>query len=183
MIHEDILPVERHAPCSFEYASASARSAASGFLPGDVGKLAWQTDNNTLWILTATTPTWQVVGDGGSASPSIASGSVSGHKVVVFSDVNTVVYADNQTLAHSQIVIGVTRGAALNGDEIFIAKNGDGITEGSWNWTAGSVIYLGANGALTQTPPVAPAVFSLIVGYAISATTMYVQIREPIHLI
>lgn len=112
----------------------------------------------------------------------IAGETLSGHKAVILSGVNTVSYAHNQTLSHSHRVIGVTRGAATSGGDIFVARSGEDITEGSWNWSAGSVIYVGANGALTQTPPTSPAVFSLIIGYAVTATSMHVQVREPIHL-
>lgn len=50
------------------FANAAARIGATGF-PGqgvftanDVGKFARQLDNNTIWLLTATTPTWVQVG-------------------------------------------------------------------------------------------------------------------------
>lgn len=50
------------------FANNAARTGATGF-PGqpvfsaaDVGKFARQTDNNTIWMLTATTPTWVLVG-------------------------------------------------------------------------------------------------------------------------
>lgn len=47
-----------HVPHAWMYADATARAAATGFVTADLGKLALQSDNNTLWILTATTPTW-----------------------------------------------------------------------------------------------------------------------------
>lgn len=50
------------------FANNAARTGATAF-PGqaafsasDVGKIARQTDNNSLWMLTATTPTWVLVG-------------------------------------------------------------------------------------------------------------------------
>lgn len=47
----------------FTYADATARGAASGFAPGDVGALALQLDNASLWILTDDSPaTWAAVG-------------------------------------------------------------------------------------------------------------------------
>jgi hypothetical protein len=49
---------DMHKAHNWEYANATARNAATGFVAGDVGKLARQTDDNTLWMLTATTPTW-----------------------------------------------------------------------------------------------------------------------------
>lgn len=43
---------------SWTYADAAARTGASGFVAGDVGKIAYQTDTATYWRLTAVTPTW-----------------------------------------------------------------------------------------------------------------------------
>lgn len=43
---------------SYQYDNAAIRNAATGFVAGDVGKFAIQKNNNTVWQLTATTPTW-----------------------------------------------------------------------------------------------------------------------------
>lgn len=52
----------------FTYADASARSAASGFASTDVGSLARQLDDNSLWLLTDDSPaTWAQVGGTSSA--------------------------------------------------------------------------------------------------------------------
>mgnify|MGYP001455439490 CR=1 FL=1 len=62
--HKDI-PADKdanHILHNWVYATAAARLAASGFVSGDLYKLALQSDNNTLWMLTATTPTWQLIG-------------------------------------------------------------------------------------------------------------------------
>lgn len=58
-----------HIPYAWTYSSATAREEASGFVAGDVGKFARQTDDNSIWMLVATTPTWVAVGGGGSATP------------------------------------------------------------------------------------------------------------------
>lgn len=42
----------------YQYDNALLRNGATGFGAGDVGKFALQKDNNTIWQLTATTPTW-----------------------------------------------------------------------------------------------------------------------------
>jgi len=68
-LHRDLALSERHAPHSFEYADAATRTGASGFVSGDLGKIAKQLDDNTLWQLTAVTPTWRQV-DAGGVSPS-----------------------------------------------------------------------------------------------------------------
>jgi hypothetical protein len=43
---------------SWVYANAAARTGATGFVAGDVGRIAYQTDTGHYWRLTATTPTW-----------------------------------------------------------------------------------------------------------------------------
>jgi microcystin-dependent protein len=56
--HQALDYSEVHVPHSYEYANAAARTGASGFVSADIGKLALQTDDTSLWMLTATTPTW-----------------------------------------------------------------------------------------------------------------------------
>lgn len=68
--HGDVPTAEIHIPYNWTYANAAARTGAGGFVSGDVGKLARQTDNDTFWILLTTGPTWGMVfakGDGNSA--------------------------------------------------------------------------------------------------------------------
>lgn len=64
----------RHAPHNWEYADAAARTAATGFVPGDVTKWAKQLDDGTFWELTDDSPvTWSAVGgsSGGGAVSSV----------------------------------------------------------------------------------------------------------------
>ncbi len=64
MKHQDA--TLNHPPYNFTFATAAARAAGTGYtiVAGDLGKLARQSDDNTLWMLTATTPTWVAVGGG-----------------------------------------------------------------------------------------------------------------------
>ena len=63
---------EIHIPYNFTYANEAARVGATGFVTADLGKFARQTDNNSIWMLVATTPTWvQIGGGGGSQEPRI----------------------------------------------------------------------------------------------------------------
>lgn len=58
-----------HVPYAFSYADATAREAATGFTTADVGKLARQLDDNSLWMLTDDSPeTWSQVGGSGGAT-------------------------------------------------------------------------------------------------------------------
>jgi hypothetical protein len=57
-----------HVPYQWIYAAETNRINATGFISTDVGKLAIQTDDNSLWILTDVTPTWLAVGSAAATS-------------------------------------------------------------------------------------------------------------------
>ncbi len=76
--HRDIPAGQIHIPHQWTYPDAATRTAATGFVAADVGKLARQLDTNTLWLLTATTPTWVQVGGAGMAPGGGAGGVLSG---------------------------------------------------------------------------------------------------------
>lgn len=58
-----------HIPYAWTYSDAATREAASGFVAGDVGKFARQTDDNSIWMLVTVTPTWVQLGGGGTQTP------------------------------------------------------------------------------------------------------------------
>lgn len=61
-----------HVPYRFSYADATAREAEAGAVPGDVGCLALQEDDSSLWMLTDDDPlTWVCVAQAG-ATPQVA---------------------------------------------------------------------------------------------------------------
>jgi hypothetical protein len=63
MLHRNIKYTNgNHYAISFEYSDSAARTGASGFDSGDLGSYAWQKDNNSIWMLTAITPTWAIIG-------------------------------------------------------------------------------------------------------------------------
>lgn len=67
--HKNLTGDNNHVIHAFTYADATARTGASGFVSADVGKVAKQTDNNTYWLLTATTPTWvEITSTGGGTN-------------------------------------------------------------------------------------------------------------------
>lgn len=61
-LHKDLLAAEVHQPFSYVYANAAARTGASGFTSADLGKWAWQQDNNSTWMLISVAPTWKELG-------------------------------------------------------------------------------------------------------------------------
>jgi len=58
MNHSESSLGARHPAHNYEYANAAARTGATGFVTADLYKLAVQTDDYSLWILTSTVPTW-----------------------------------------------------------------------------------------------------------------------------
>ena len=115
----------------------------------------------------------------------VAGSALGGHRIVAQSPIsdNTVVYADATIHAHANLVFGLTLNAASESGSVDVAVTGE-FTEPSWNWTLGAPIFLSQNGTLTQAVPTASvADFSLVVGFPITPTKMFVNIREPIFLI
>jgi hypothetical protein len=65
-----------HTAVSYTYANSAARTGATGFTSQDVGKISWQLDNNSLWLLLNTTPTWTLLAGLGSIGASGKAGIV-----------------------------------------------------------------------------------------------------------
>lgn len=86
------------------------------------------------------------------------------------------VYASNNTLANAT-VFGITSTAANAGAAVSVRMSGI-LTDDNWNWTKGTV-YLGANGALTQTAPTGGAVV-VHIGRALTATKLQIDIDTTI---
>ena len=62
-VHKSTPLGQMHVPYNWTYADAAARNAAAGLTADDVGKLARQLDNDSLWMLTDhTVPTWTAFG-------------------------------------------------------------------------------------------------------------------------
>jgi len=59
MRHQDL--TINHRLESFVYANAAARTGATGFVSGDVGRIAYQTDTGQYWRLIDPTPTWGLI--------------------------------------------------------------------------------------------------------------------------
>lgn len=57
-VHRDMSGAQIHVIHAFEYASATERINDTSLTSSDVGKVAWQTDSNTFWVLLDATPTW-----------------------------------------------------------------------------------------------------------------------------
>lgn len=109
--------------------------------------------------------------------------NLSGHRAVVLNNLGEALYADNNTAVHANKFAGITQGASVQGASATLQQFGE-ITEPTWSWTPDQPVYLGSNGLLTQTPPVAAtAKFSLIIGVAQTATKIFVNPMPPIFIV
>ena len=119
-------------------------------------------------------------GPGGASTLTLtAAQALGGHRLVYSSAPGACDYATNAVFGQRFALLGLTLGAAASGASVEVLSYGP-ITEGSWSWTPGGALYLGTNGLLTQTPPVAPATFLVVVGYAIDATRILLDLHDPI---
>lgn len=110
----------------------------------------------------------------------IAGQTLSGHRVVKANGSGHAVYADNTVIGDSQLLLGMTLGAAVIGNSVTIAQSGN-IVEPSWSWAPGQPVFLGATGAITQTPP--SVGFLVTVGVAMTPTSMLMSLKQPIVLV
>ncbi|CAN5813981.1 hypothetical protein BH20PSE1_BH20PSE1_01020 [soil metagenome] len=116
----------------------------------------------------------------GAGITRIAAQALGGQRLVYASSASGCDYADNRVFAQRFALLGITQGAVVGGAEATILSYGP-FTEPSWSWTPGP-LYLGIDGLITQTPPVAPAAFLLVVGVAVDATHVLIDLHEPITL-
>lgn len=86
--------------------------------------------------------------DGVSTSAYQAGQNLSGHRVVKVSD-NAALLCDASHIDDAGKAIGITTGAAMQGDMATIQCIGN-LVESSWNWLEGPV-YVGISGLLTQS--------------------------------
>ena len=109
----------------------------------------------------------------------VASTSLSALRCITTDSSGLAKYATPDSLANA-VVIGISTTSASTGQNITIKTSGQ-ITDASWNWTKGA-IYLGANGALTQTAPTGGSII-VHVAKAITATTLIIDIDTIIQTV
>lgn len=76
-------------------------------------------------------------------------------------------------------VLGITLSGANAGSSVTIQTTGE-ITDSNWNWTTEGRVFLGANGALTQTP--SPTGMHVLIGIALSPNRIWIRIEDGIKL-
>lgn len=111
---------------------------------------------------------------GSTTIPLTAAQVISGHKALL----GTAMYASQDNLAHAGKVIGISANAAAIGEVVNVQASGE--LNGLSGLTIGQPIYLGVNGALTQTIPTAGIIQQL--GVAVKTDTMIIDIQIPLIL-
>lgn len=104
--------------------------------------------------------------------------ALGGHRIVR-SQLGLASYASVDTVTHGDDVLGMTTEAVSAGAPVEILVSGRS-TEPSWNWAPGELLFLGVDGQMVQTPVANPA-FDLVVGFAETATTIFIKIGDPIY--
>lgn len=110
---------------------------------------------------------------GGSRIVLVSGVALSGDRVVMADATGLAVYVDGTNPAHAGRALGVTVGAAMLGQSVEIATSEE-LSENSWNWSPG-LIFVGALGSLTQTPPVGG--FTQPVATVIAPTRILVNVQ------
>jgi len=103
-------------------------------------------------------------------------------KMVRFQDAETVVYAkSNSTLLEARPV-GITLTSTLAGGKVKVLVMGI-LENPSFNYPAGTLLFLGDNGAISNTVPSAPTYkYSLAVAEVLAPGVINLSIRTPIRL-
>lgn len=114
---------------------------------------------------------------GGAAVQRLAGSALSALRAVY--ELDGYVYPlDYRDSAHIDLLLGVTLTAASAGAAVTVQRTGD-LSDTGWAWQPGR-IYLGQAGLLTQHP--AETGYSLLIGSAVSATRILLNLQDPIEL-
>ena len=175
--HKDLTTAQGiHKPYAFEYADATARTTASGLVSDDVGKLALQTNDGTIWRLTATTPTWeqvvqntQFIGHTGDTNNPHA---VAAADVGAVNAASVTAFAPNGYTAAADTVQGNLQGVSNQLETISSGGSSGDIqfADGSGGFNGASMLTLGQE----ATKPDAPAAGKLLV-YGKTDDKLYFQ--------
>lgn len=105
--------------------------------------------------------------------------AISGHSVVACNALGELIAADATNPAHRGAILGVVADAYSPGDDA-VVQTGFVLEHSGWTWAPGPVL-VGLAGQLAQAPP-AGALFSQVIGQALSTTRVLIDINPPITL-
>lgn len=102
--------------------------------------------------------------------------AIGGHRVVKIEN-NKSYYADNSIILDAFKIIGITKGASSIDADCIITTYGE-VEEPSWSWEEGKPLFLGTNGALTQTCP--ETGFILQIATVLNSKKIFIDIKIPL---
>ena len=136
--HSYIVGSANHVIHAFTYADAAARTGAIGLVTADIGKVAKQSDDDSFWLLTATTPAWGHVAVAGGgyadiAGPSSAvdnalarfsgtTGKIVKNSGAILDDLNNLTIPGSLTLPGTTSKVGV---GTVSPEEVLHIDNGN----------------------------------------------------------
>jgi hypothetical protein len=173
------------APASFDPVTATGGAQGAGVaIAPDVGPGVQPALPYKITITQAGMSPLVVLADGSIQPPAVAefftnlvvgqfmlAATVSGGMAVAQAT-GGAIPADAGTLADAMAFIGVAQQGGNAGTSINVVSYGPASDSG-WTWTPYQPVFLGGDGALTQTPPVTG--ISFIVGFALSTTEIFVR--------
>lgn len=107
-----------------------------------------------------------------------AANDISGHKAIAVKNDGLAYYADANTITTSG-VLGISTNAALAGDIVRVQCSG-ALTHSGWSFVPGKPVFVSSNGSLTQN--VSGSAYVSIIGTAISATTLIIEVQQTVYL-
>ena len=114
---------------------------------------------------------------GGAAVQRLSGETLSALRVVY--ELDGQVYAlDYRDAAHIDLLLGMTLTAADQGQPVNVQQLG-AVDDDGWSWQPGRV-WLGADGALTQTPPTDG--FDVLIGAAVASGRLLLNLQDPLEL-
>lgn len=114
---------------------------------------------------------------GGATLVTVGAAPISGHTAVALGADGLLIYADCTNPSHLGAVLGVVANAYGAGEPAVVQTSFD-LSHAGWAFTPGPV-FAGAGGAIVQTLPPG-AVFAQVLGYALSATRIHIDVQPPI---
>lgn len=116
---------------------------------------------------------------GGVTLAPVGPSPISGHSVVACNAAGELIYADCTQASHIGAVLGVVHQAYAPGDHAEV-KTSFPMEHAGWTWAPGPV-YVGTAGQLVQSLPMG-ALFCQVVGHALSATRVLIDLQPPISI-
>lgn len=110
----------------------------------------------------------------GPKTASFASGATIAEMTLVYMGASSKWLITDADAIATMGMLGISLEAKNNTQLMSVALGGSFVSDASWNWTIGGVIYAsGTAGGFTQTQPAGVDGVIRVLGYAVSATSMW----------